>query len=1045
LQIQGTPLNQKQQEAITTPFDSPMLIIAGPGSGKTRVIVERVIHLFKNDDLKSSEILCLTFSEKAAEEMKKRLEKQIDITDMDISTFHSFTRQVLEDNILDSGIGISSGVLKRSAQLVWGLTHIDDFGFEYIEIGNNAVELIESITDGISTFKDELIFPEELEKYILSKLKLYRKNEKETQKDIKEKDFILKLSDLCKVYRKYQEFQRSKSVIDFDDMVVQCIDLLKKKSNVLQKYQQKYKHILVDEFQDNNYAQLELIKLLGKRGNVTVVGDDDQSIYRFQGAYLTNFSDYKSFFKDTKIITLNQNYRSTKNIVDVAKYLLESVPDRQKKDLFSDNEEGEKVNVIECSSDMTEVEFVVNKIRDLLNTDMKFRDGSVRKPTYNDFVVLSRRKIEGQKFYKSLKSYGIPAIYIGESNIFYSSVIKEVMMYLKVASYPEISGIELTKILKDHGISDQNISKINMFAKKRAREDPTNMDFVFEMMKDCDILEITQKNEIKEITNTIMKIIETEKKSTISELIYKLIMSLTDIYKKNIILDTPENKRNQLFLKEFYNITLEYESLNPHGTLDDFIKYINLMSKFDIELSEGFETENAIQVTTIHQSKGREFPIVFIVDVAHGKLPLRYQSKTFHVPYDLSKEFLNAEEDEKELYIQEERRLFYVAITRAQQQLYISFAKKYGQNIRETKPSKFLEELQFQNNPIIQYYEYGNEVDSTTSTEFNEEFESEIEKIKSQLQHQAVKAIFEMQLNNAFSKIIDLSKIRYYELMGAFPTYGLSSVLDIENFKDNSNIELLIQNKKIPLIDPDELRLSASSLKTYTECPMKFKFEKILQVPTPPTTYFDIGTTIHSVIEHLTKMEMEKMPVTLDLGLEILSKEWISTTFDSETQANQEKNKAKKIIDAYFKWRNNNQNSVIGAEERFELDIGGIQFTGFIDRIEKRNDGEIEVIDFKTGGVYETKNSIRENIQLNMYALAVEAKYGKLPKNASLYYLKHDKQIQYEIDTEQISKMKTYFEETVKSILEEKFKATPSHDSCRICPFQSICDAKMLE
>jgi len=217
------------------------------------------------------------------------------------------------------------------------------------------------------------------------------------------------------------------------------------------------------------------------------------------------------------------------------------------------------------------------------------------------------------------------------------------------------------------------------------------------------------------------------------------MMSLTDIYKKNIILETPTTKRNQLFLKEFFNITLEYESLNPHGTLDDFIKYINLMSKFDIELSEGFESENAIQVTTIHQSKGREFPIVFIIDVAQGKLPLRYQSKIFYIPSELSKEY-DKEEDEKELYIQEERRLFYVAMTRAQHLLYITFAKKYGQNIKETKPSKFLEEIKYQNNPLVEYYEYeSNNANGASFQEVNEEFESEIEKLKSQLQHQEQK------------------------------------------------------------------------------------------------------------------------------------------------------------------------------------------------------------------------------------------------------------------------------------------------------------------
>ena len=190
--------------------------------------------------------------------MKQRLEKIIDVTEMEISTFHSFTKGVLEENVLDSGIGMSSGIIKRSAQLVWGLKNIDSFNLKHLEIGNNAVDIIESIIDGISTFKDELITPEELQAYIGAKL------EKDLGDDdddnAAERDLLLKLSDLCKVYFKYQEFQRSKSVIDFDDMVVQAIELFKKKENVLSKYQKKFKHVLVDEFQDNNFAQLELVK-----------------------------------------------------------------------------------------------------------------------------------------------------------------------------------------------------------------------------------------------------------------------------------------------------------------------------------------------------------------------------------------------------------------------------------------------------------------------------------------------------------------------------------------------------------------------------------------------------------------------------------------------------------------------------------------------------------------------------------------------------------------------------------------------------------------
>lgn len=1020
-------LNAEQRKAVMHE-GSPLLVVAGPGSGKTRVIIERVIRLTQKG-IKPAEILCLTFSEKAAEEMKQRLEKVMDVSEMDISTFHSFAKDVLEDNVLDSGMGLSSGVIKRSAQLVWGLKNIDNFGLKHLEVGNNAVELIESVIDGISTFKDELILPKELEEYIDSKLG------KDNLQD-EEKDFLLKLSDLCRVYYKYQEFQRSKSVIDFDDMVVQTIELFRRKPNVLSKYQKKYKHILVDEFQDNNYSQLELVKLLAKNGNVTVVGDDDQSIYRFQGAYLTNFEDFKNYFPNTTVVTLNQNYRSTKNVVKIASELLSSVKDRQTKSLFSENEDGDRIVVAACANESAEVEFVVNKIREMVGTPVKRRDGTNSPLTYKDFVILSRRKMEGKKFSKALKSYGIPALYIGEANIFCAPVIRDLMAYLQIANCPTVAGREITRLMKSHGITEQNIAKINHDARRKAREDPTDMDFVFETLRNCDALDITQKDEAKELAAQIEKIIDLENKSTISDFVYRVMMSVSDLYKRAIQADKPENRRNQLLLKELYNIALEYESLNPHGGLDDFVRYLTLMGQFDLELSEGYEID-AVPVTTIHQSKGREFPVVFVVDVATNKLPLRYQAKTFYVPNDLSKG-IKREEDEKELYLQEERRLFYVAMTRAQNNLFITYAKKYGQNVRETKPSKFLEEIKFAKNLLIDVVNFDG-----TQSDTNLAVEDRVEKIKNDLQEKAVRSINQMNLKTAIQRIIELAKVKHFEENGKIDGFNPSTVLSVDNTDGNLDAELV--GKKIPLFNKNELHLSATSIKTYIECPLKFKLSNILQVPEPARTYFDVGTAVHAVAEHLTNMQKDGTKPTEDLAFELLSKEWNSNAFQSETQENQKKEEAREMLGTYLRWLSSNSNIPLAVEQPFQIEITGVPFVGFIDRIEQRPDGGIEVVDFKTGYAKENGRSIREDPQMNTYALGVQKLYGKLPVRASLFYVKHDKIVPYDVSESQVDKVKELMAEKTRAILDEQFEPTPSYQACKNCPYWDLCDFKETE
>ncbi|MEO9295348.1 MAG: ATP-dependent helicase [Nitrososphaera sp.] len=608
-------LNAEQQRAVTHQ-GGPLLIVAGPGSGKTRVLIERVIHLVKGG-IKPSEILCLTFSEKAAEEMRVRLEKEMDASEMEISTFHAFAKDVLEDNVLDSGIGTGSGVIKKSARLVWGLKNIDAFGLQHLEIGNNAVKVIESLIDGIGVFKEELISPAELEKYVEAKLQSNLNDE--------ERDFVNKLSDLCNVYKKYEEFQKDKAVIDFDDMVVQAISLFAKKPRVLAKYHKRFRHVLVDEFQDNNYAQLELVKMIGRSGNVTVVGDDDQSIYRFQGAYLTNFQDFREHFKDTTVVTLNQNYRSTKRIVQAAGQLLEGVQDRQKKELFSENEEGDRIVVAACSNEPAEVEFIVSRIKEMVGRPLKRRDGTESPLSYRDFVILARRKMEGRKFAKALKAYGIPTVYMGESNIFASPVVRDFMAYLQIASSPTRAGVEIYRLMKSHGITEQNIARINHAARKKAREDPTDMDFVYETLRDCSAI-VTQADECKELADQLDRICALAGRP-VSEFAYGVIMSATDLYRRVARDITPEGRRNQLLLKELYNISLEYESLNPQGTLADYVKYLTLMGQFDLELEEDYWSEDAVQVTTIHPSKGREFPVVFVADLAANKFPPRYREK----------------------------------------------------------------------------------------------------------------------------------------------------------------------------------------------------------------------------------------------------------------------------------------------------------------------------------------------------------------------------------------------------------------------------------
>lgn len=1019
------PLNAEQSGVIKH-GGSPLLVVAGPGSGKTTVIIERIKYLVSKD-IRPSEILCLTFSEKAASEMKYRLQDEENEESFNISTFHSFANELLSDNFLHTGLGVTS-TLPESYKLVWGIKNIDAFGFQYINLGSRSAEIIESIFDGISNFKNELISPDELHKYVQSRL-TENLNDDET-------GLMQRLIDLLKVYRKYEQFQREKSVIDFDDMILEAIKLLKREKAIRRSYQKRFKHIFVDEFQDNNYAQLELLKCLVDKDNVTVVGDDDQSIYRFQGAYLTNFQDFKEYFKGSETMILNQNYRSPKNIVDLSNQLLHNVPQRQNKQLYSLKEDGDKITVVECQNDDAEVDFVIQKINHTLGNSFVNSDGVNRLVEYKDFIILTRKKSDGKKFATAFKNHGIPCKFIGETDVLRTQIVKDFLMYLRIVVNPNSSGIELNRLMQLHGIYDQNIISINQEAKDKRYAKSLGLDFVFDSMKCYNDRSFSQYREVRELVHHIEKVIKVSRSHSVSEIVFEIIMNHSDLYKQTIGPDSIRNTKNRSILNELIKLSLEYEKLEDNSNLEGFIEYLSLLSNFDLDIDEDEKSNNSIQITTIHQSKGREFPFVFIVDAATNKIPSKFRQEKFVVPNDLSRGIQRLE-NEKELHLEEERRLFYVAMTRTKNRLYICFAKKYGDNKTESKPSKFLEELKFRENPLVELISHNHEQGELLATKHVNR-----ENFKNDLQQQAIKAINTMNLKTAMQRIVDLSQIDYYEKFSTLKGYDLEESLDVNNF--TSLPEELIKGSKIPMFEQSKISLSVSKIGTYDDCPLKFKYAHIHNIPTKPKIVFDIGIAIHSVIEQLTKLFIEDSVLpNEELAIELLEKNWIGTRFKNITEEKQAKENSKKMLKTYIDWIQKNEYKPIATEEKFSHDIGQVPFNGSIDMIEMNENGDLSVIDFKTGSKKETKNTIAENVQLNVYAMAVERKYKKVPKFATIFYLKEGKQVRYEIDKEQVNKVQSNLEEKVKRILNEEFEATPSFNSCRNCDYVNICDKKL--
>ncbi|MBT4326061.1 MAG: ATP-dependent helicase, partial [Candidatus Nitrosopelagicus sp.] len=505
---------------------SPLLVTAGPGSGKTRLVTERVKFLIK-DGLDPSEILCLTFSEKAASELRGRLEDddeikgKFDISEMQISTYHAFCRNLLLENTTATGLGMKGGVLDRSVFLVWGVQNIDSFGFDrHVVIGNNAYDLIEKMVDGISVFNQELISPDELKKYVDKKLK-----KESSIVDVDEFDYLHQMDNLVKIYKKYMEFKKKIDVMDYDDLIVEANRILESKDqpHVLKRVQEKFKHILIDEFQDNNFAQFALVKKIATDGNITAVGDADQNIYRFQGAYTQIFEDFQKTFPDYTEISLVKNFRNPKSVIDLSGQLLAQDTLRATKNIQATKKEDDKVNVVECSSEFAQAEFIQNKIGEMIKNNPGY--------SFRDFAILSRKQQDGLNIAKILASEGIPVKYIGKSKVHGSPSAQVLFAFLRIIANPMNSMTSIIRLLEEYDIRPQNISKINREAGVRARG-KTDGDYTFDVLSDLKVEHLTQKTQIQELFTTINEFIKLAKDHTPSQVIYKIIRNKTDLYKK---------------------------------------------------------------------------------------------------------------------------------------------------------------------------------------------------------------------------------------------------------------------------------------------------------------------------------------------------------------------------------------------------------------------------------------------------------------------------------------------------------------------------------
>lgn len=611
-------LNDKQLEAVEHK-DGPCLVLAGAGSGKTKVLTQRIINLI-DSGVSPYNILAITFTNKAAKEMRNRVENELgSITDsIFIGTFHSFGLRILRENYIDIGYTSNITILDTDDVKTIVKRILKENGYD------PAKYEIRTIINKISSAKNDGISPDEYTKLFLNDL-----------------DIVIGL-----VYKEYTKLLKDNNSVDFDDLLLKPVELLKKNKIILEKYQERFKYILVDEYQDTNSIQYELCKLLASRyKNIFVVGDANQSIYSFRNADYRNILNFEKDYKNTKVILLEENYRSTNNILKAANSVIKNNSEGKKLNLWSSKSDGELIDYIRCEDEIKEANFVINKIKDLISNGYK----------YSDIAVLYRTNAQSRVVEDAFVRNNIPHNIIGSYYFYNRKEIKDLIAYLKLI-YNPCDSVSLERIINvpKRGIGTKSIENL----RKKATENNISM---------FDAIDSGKELEFKKM---ILKLQEFSLNCNLSDLIEE-ILSTTGLRMEYEINKSLENEAKVENLNEFKTVALMFEESGIYD-LQTFLENIALVSDRGQYNNDGDE----VSIMTLHSAKGLEFNVVFLLGMEEGLFP---HNRSFDSLSNL----------------EEERRLCYVGITRAKEKLYLLSARQrtiFGKT-SGTIESRFIREI----------------------------------------------------------------------------------------------------------------------------------------------------------------------------------------------------------------------------------------------------------------------------------------------------------------------------------------------------------------
>ncbi len=977
--MQKNKLNKAQEEAVLT-TDKPLLIVAGAGTGKTTVITQKIAYLIEKELAKPEEILALTFTDKAAEEMIERVDNAIDrgYAEMHISTFHAFCQKILQQYALDIGLPNHFKLLTQTDAWLLVKENLDKFNLDYYRPMGNPTRHIHELINHFGKCKDELISPQEYFEYA-ENLQLESGDANTDEKS--------RLTELANAYHTYNQILLDNVAMDFADLIFYTYKLFQERPNILKAVQEKFKFVLVDEFQDVNYSQYELVKLIAdnNKTQLIAVGDDDQSIYAFRGASVANIMRFKDDFPNSQQIVLRENYRSGQEILDIAyKSVQNNNPDRLEEKLKIDKKLEAKNEKLKAEIKHLHAQTIDEEVRSVVEEikNLKSKDKNV---SWDDFAILVRANNHAEPFLEALDRADIPYEFLASSGLYKQPVVMDCINFFKVL-YDHTDSTAIFRLLNLPFLNfyEGDLARFISNAKKKSTPYFYALDRVEEYKLSASGIKVVGL--LRHLLNKGLNSARYEKPSVVLyEFLEKsgYLTYLTEAEEKG-----DRDLIRQIYqLKQFLDYIASFEAIVPGAKVADFVEhYLSLQQAGDDgQMYQPTDTPDSVNVMTIHASKGLEYRFVFMVNMVEDRFPSRKKSEPIEIPKELIKEQL----PEGDIHIQEERRLFYVAATRAKEKLYLASADNYG-GVRNKKLSRFL---------------------------------AEIFDIKDNKAKPVEKKLLESLLKN---KTIEKSKSEFvYNLPKAF------SYSQIRSYQTCPYQYKLAHILKIPLKGSASFSFGTSMHNT-----LQAFYEKVQELNT---------ATQASLFGEVIKRENNDSNITvptLEELFEMYHNNWIEDWYSSKKQREDYYKKGKDILKTFYASHDGNWTMPISLESWFKVKIGDYFVHGRIDRVDQLEDGTLEIIDYKTGKSKE-KLVGDDKDQLLIYQIAAETlpEYKNVGATSKLtfYYLNDEVKTSFVGNDKDLQRVRDKITKTIDGIYAKDFKATPNKIICGRCDFRDIC------